>query len=231
MRGISRNTSGMRCWLLRLMYLILIAGWAGVLLVLFSSWQVSRAASGRLYDDPAALPPHRAALVLGCVRELRNGQPNLYFRYRVQAALDLYRSGRVEHLLVSGDNHRHGYDEPSDLKEALMNAGVPEEKITCDYAGFRTLDSVIRAQKVFGLDSFIVVSQPFHNERAIFIAQAHGIQVIGFNARDVAGRAGLRVRLRELLACAAAFVDTRIWNRQPRFLGPPVELGSQTHQK
>ena len=218
----------MKKWCKRVLIAGLIVGSGCGLLIAFAAWRVPRSAEGRLFDDAAAVPARRAALVLGCVRELPNGRPNQYFRLRVKAAVELFQAGRVEHLLVSGDNHRRGYDEPSDLKEALMAAGVPEDRVTCDYAGFRTLDSVVRAKEVFGLDSFVVVSQPFHNERAIFLARAKGIDAVGFNAGDVAGRDSLRTRLREHLARVAALLDVWVWHRQPRFLGPRVELGSQT---
>ena len=177
----------MKKWCKRLLIAGLFVGSGCGLLIAFAAWLVPRSAEGRLFDDAAAVPARRAALVLGCVRELTNGRPNQYFRLRVKAAVELFQSGRVEHLLVSGDNHRRGYDEPSDLKEALMAAGVPEDRVTCDYAGFRTLDSVMRAKEVFGLDAFVVVSQPFHNERAIFLARAKGIDAAGFNAGDGAG--------------------------------------------
>ena len=109
-----------------------------------------------------AVPRRRAAVVMGCVRTLSNGLNNLYFSRRIDAAAELYKAGKVDCLIVSGDNHVKGYDEPSDMKESLAKAGVPADRIVCDYAGFRTLDTVVRAKKVFGLDSFIIVSQPDH---------------------------------------------------------------------
>jgi SanA protein len=125
------------------------------------------------------------ALVLGCSPTVGGGYTNPFFATRIQAAAELFRLGKVDYLLVSGDNRRRDYDEPSAMKEALVAAGVPQNRIYCDYAGRRTLDSVVRAGDVFGQGNIIVVSQEFHNQRAIFIAQHRGIDAIGFNAPDV----------------------------------------------
>lgn len=196
-----------------------------VALPLFSEWRVQRAAAGRCFVDAAAVPHHRAAVVLGTGRVLRGGRLNAFFTTRVRAAATLFKAGRVDYLIVSGDNGHQGYDEPSDLKRDLIAAGVPPDRIYCDYAGFRTLDSVVRAKAVFGQDAFVIVSQRFHNERAVFLARAHGIDAVAFNAADVSGRNGLRARAREVLARAAAVLDVYVLRRGPKFLGPPVKLG------
>ena len=165
------------------------------------------------------------ALVLGTSRTIRSGQPNLHFKQRIEAAAALYRAGRVRHLLVSGDNHIKGYDEPTDMRDALVAAGVPVHAITCDYAGFRTLDSVVRAKTVFGLTNFTIVTEEFHCPRAVWIARQHGLEVVAFAAPDVplAGWS-MRVKLREVFARVWCGADLHLLNRSPRFSGPPEPI-------
>jgi SanA protein len=165
------------------------------------------------------------ALLLGTGKFLRSGYENPMYRYRIQAAASLYLSGKVNYILASGDNGRRDYDEPSQMTFDLMDAGVPFEAIYRDYAGFRTLDSVVRAQKVFGLREFIVVSQPFHNERALYLANASGVRAIGFNAQDVPFEYALKTRVREKFARLAAVLDVHVLHRQPKFLGDPIQIG------
>ena len=179
------------------------------------------ASSGRIYSNAtvAAVSPARAAVVLGCSRRVRGGLGNLYYQRRIRAVADLYAAGKIRAVVVSGDNHVKSYDEPTDMKGDLVACGVPADRIVCDYAGFRTLDSVIRARKVFGLEDFIVVSQPFHVRRAVFLARGFGINAIGYEAEDVSGRHSVKTCLREQLAKIAALIDVVI-RRQPKFLGP-----------
>ena len=179
------------------------------------------ASSGRVYSKTTvdAVPSARAAVVLGCSRTVRGGLGNLYYQRRIRAAADLYASGKVRAVVVSGDNHVKSYDEPTDMKGDLVACGVPADRIVCDYAGFRTLDSVIRASKVFGLNDFIVVSQPFHVRSAVFLARGFGINAVGYEAEDVSGRHSVKTCLREQLAKIAALIDVVI-RRQPKFLGP-----------
>lgn len=171
--------------------------------------------------DRSKLPSTRVALVLGCSRQLSDGRTNLFFERRIQAAAELFRAGQVQYLLLSGDNSRVGYDEPSDMRRALLAAGVPASRIVLDHAGFRTLDSVLRAKQVFGLRELIVVSQRFHGERAVYLARAHGMRAWAYAAADVGGPEGLRVRLREVISRLAAVLDVRILHTTPRFPGPP----------
>ena len=197
-----------------------------------SAIAVYAVSSGRVFDSASidALPRRRAAVVMGCVRTLPNGLNNLYFSRRIDAAAELYKAGKVDCLIVSGDNHVKGYDEPSDMKESLVKAGVSADRIVCDYAGFRTLDTVVRAKKVFGLDSFIIVSQSDHVRRAVFTARGFGCDAYGYAAKDVNGRYSIKTTIREQLAKIAAVLDV-ILRRSPKFLGPretlppPVEEG------
>ncbi len=184
---------------------------------------VERAARGRTWSETGAIPARRVALVLGCSR-FAGRYRNLFFDYRVDAAARLFHAGKVEYIVVSGDNHVRGYDEPQDMKDALVQARVPAERIYCDYAGFRTLDSVVRVREIFGQRAVTVVSQKFHNERAIFIAQHRGVDAIGFNAREVDAYDSFSTKCRELFARANTLLDLFVIRREPKFLGQRVLL-------
>lgn len=179
----------------------------------------------RIYGatDLESLPHFNAAVVLGCAKRTLSGGINRYFRTRTEAAAALYHARRVSCILVSGDNGRTEYDEASDMKDALVALGVPPERIVCDYAGFRTLDTVLRTDRVFGQKRFLLVSQRFHLERAIFLARAHGIDAYGYEAEPVRGRIAVRTTIREQPARAVALLDILI-HRRPRFYGDPVPL-------
>jgi SanA protein len=187
---------------------------------------IERAAAGRVYSDVAQVPHRRAGLVLGCAERLGGGYPNPFFTTRIEAAANLYRAGKVDYLIVSGDNHRKGYDEPTDMKCALMRAGVPENRIVCDYAGFRTLDSVVRAKAVFGQDQVTVISQSFHARRAIFLAKHRGVDAIAFAAAEVDAVSAFSTRCREQLSKVNAVLDIYVFHRRPKFLGPKVPVGT-----
>ena len=196
---------------------------AGALFLLALNGTVLACSRGRVFTRAEDLPHRNAAVVLGCVKTLRNGRENQYFRTRIDAAARLYHTRKVAFVIVSGDNHVAGYDEPTDMKAALVDLGVPEDRIVCDYAGFRTLDSVVRASAVFQQDDFILVSQPFHLRRALFLARCRGIHAIGYAAGEVRyGRRTILLRqiCREQLARVAALLDVII-RRPPRFYGPP----------
>jgi SanA protein len=190
-----------------------------------AGWMIDRAANGRVYSNVGAIPHRRVGLVLGCSEKLGGGYVNPFFTTRIQAATGLFRAGKVDYLIVSGDNHRKGYDEPSAMKCALIRSGMPEDRIVCDYAGFRTLDSVVRAKAVFGQDQVTVISQEFHTRRAIFLAQHRGVDAIGFAAADVDAYSGFTTRCREQLSRVSAVLDIYVWRRGPKFLGPRVEVG------
>ncbi len=181
--------------------------------------------SSKCYTDIATVPERSIALVPGTAKYFRSGRINQYFSARTEAAAQLYLAGKVKHILISGDNSRKDYDEPSDMKEAIVTLGVPPEAITLDYAGFRTLDSVVRAKVIFGCQELIIVSQQFHAERAIYIAGKHGIDAIGFAADDPGyWKLKLRVHSREILARAAAWIDVNIIKREPKFYGEPLPI-------
>jgi SanA protein len=196
-----------------------------VVWIVAASLLVERAARGRTWSDPSAIPARRVGLVLGCARLLGDCR-NPFFDRRIGAAARLFHARKVEYLIVSGDNHVRGYDEPKDMKDALVQAGVPAARIYCDYAGFRTLDSIVRAREIFGQTAITVVSQEFHNRRAIFIARYRGVDAIGFNAPDVDAYDSFKIKCRELIARANMLVDLFVLRREPRFLGEKVSLGA-----
>jgi SanA protein len=177
----------------------------------------------QLYDSLQDIPENHVGVVLGASKHSKYGGINQYFKYRMQAAAELYKAGKVKHLLLSGDNSKKYYDEPGDMKNYLLQLGIPESAMTLDYAGFRTFDSMIRAKKVFGLKKFTIISQKFHNQRAVFICNHHNIDVIAYNAKDVSDGGGFKTHLREYFAKAKAIIDL-ITNKEPYFLGDPIQI-------
>jgi SanA protein len=186
----------------------------------------SRASTGRLYSILSMLPHRRVGLVLGCSRRLGDGTPNPFFENRVRAAADLFHAEKVDFLLVSGDNRTLAYNEATYMQEALLHAGIPRERIYCDYAGFRTLDSMVRAHEVFGLSEVTVISQEFHNQRAIFLGAHHGVDAIGYNAADADPSDASGTRRREKLARIKAALDVYLLRTKPHFLGSKVAIGT-----
>lgn len=185
---------------------------------------INHSSKDRLYAQSHTLPAQNAALVLGTSPFTRDGRTNPYFTHRMNAAAVLYHAQKVQVLVVSGDNRHDAYNEPEAMKLALMALGVPETRIYLDYAGLRTLDSVVRMDKIFGQKSFIIVSQPFHNARAVFIAKHFDLDTYGYNAKDVNLSAfTLRTFVREKLARVKVLLD--VWlGKQPRHLGAPVPI-------
>ena len=171
------------------------------------------------YGDIDRIPSRETALLLGTAQTTPSGKPNLYFIARIEAAVKLFHAGKIEHILISGDNSRSDYDEPTDMKNALLVLGVPESAMTLDYAGFRTLDSVVRAKTVFKKNKFTIITQPGHAERAVYIARKHDIDAIAFYADEPVRYKWLveRNRKREKLARVAAWIDVNILFRKPKF--------------
>jgi len=196
---------------------------AVVAVITWTDDAAEEAGEGRLYDEAAEVPQSQVGLVLGCAKYFQ-GRPNLYFKARIEAAVDLWEEGKVACFIVSGDNHKHGYNEPEDMKAAMVEAGVPAEKIVCDYAGFRTLDSIVRAKDVFGAEEIVLVSQKFHNERAAYIAESIGLKVTGLNAEAVTGSAATKTDAREKLARVKMWLDVNLLGTEPKFLGKMEKL-------
>ena len=220
---MGKGRSKVFTWFKRLVLLGLALFALGVALIAYANMLPVWASRGRLFDDTATLPAAKVGLVFGTT-DTYKGRENRYFRYRIDAAVKVWEAGKVETLIVSGDNRSKYYNEPEKMKAALIEEGVPKDRIVCDYAGLRTLDSVVRAKKVFGADTILVISQRFQNERAIYLAQAHGMEAYGFNAEDVEIRAGFKTRIREIGARVKMWLDVNFLDTKPRHLGEKVEL-------
>lgn len=204
-------------------------GLGGLLLVVvaftvYANVRVEKAAAGRIYTDVDSIPHNRVGLLLGTNPMNRLGRPNSYFINRINTAVKLFHAGKIDYIIASGDNHTRGYDEPTAMRDSLMAHGVPEERIVPDYAGFRTLDSVVRAKEVFGCDSLTIISQSDHNARALYLAEANGIEAVAVSAPLRAGRwVRTRLALREWLARDKMMLD--VWTgKQPHFLGEKIEI-------
>ncbi|MFH6602352.1 vancomycin high temperature exclusion protein [Maribacter algicola] len=193
------------------------------LLVFFSNFVIDYAADGKTYNEVNAIPKNRVGLILGTSKKIKGGAPNPYYTYRIDATVRLYKSGKIDFVLVSGDNGTIYYNEPTTIQKDLVKRGIPKNKIFLDYAGFRTLDSVIRAKEVFGLESVTIISQEFHNKRAVYLAEKKGMKAIGYNAKDVSGRQGFKVRFREHLARVKVFIDLT-FNTGPKFYGEKIKI-------
>ncbi|SDH76004.1 SanA/YdcF family protein [Winogradskyella thalassocola] len=179
---------------------------------------VSFKAKGLTYDAIDNIPKNNVGLVLGASKFAPSGNINLFYKHRVDAAVALYKAGKIEYILVSGDNGRKDYDEPTDFKNDLIAKGVPADRIFLDYAGFRTLDSIVRAKEIFGQNTITIISQKFHNQRAIYIAQHYDIDAIAYNAKDV-----YKTPPREYLARTKARLDL-LFNVTPKFLGDKIAI-------
>lgn len=208
-------------WARRIKWSILTGAILIFAVIVCANYSVRHTAKAFIYQNIDSIPQNKAGLLLGTSKLLRSGLPNQYFQNRIQATVDLYKAGKIEVVVISGDNSREGYNEPEDMKSELMQHGIPEDKIYLDYAGFRTLDSVVRMEKIFGQKSFTIISQKFHNQRAIYIAHAKGLQAVGYNAEDVNAYSGFKTQLREKFARVKLFLD--LWTgKNPKFLGEPV---------
>jgi SanA protein len=210
-----------------MLYAVLALGAMGLLVSLLS-WlaerRLDRLAIAYITDDPAKLPDVPVALVLGAAPIGPEGGPNRYFVYRLDSAAALYKAGKVKYLLASGDNSRSDYDEPTAMRAGLIARGVPPDAIYRDFAGFRTLDSILRAESVFGQTRMIIVSQRFHLSRAIFLAREAGIEAWGFEAQDVKRAYSLVTELRRYPSALRAYVD--VWfDTPPKHSGARIVIG------
>lgn len=202
-------------------FLLLLA--AGIIFIAWANYSIRKESSAFLSYRIADVPETKTALLLGTGKTLSNGMPNAYFYNRIQAAIDLYKSGKIKYIIVSGDNSSKDYNEPEDMQLTLIQYGVPKDRIVMDHAGFRTLDSVVRAKEIFGQNKLVIISQKFHNERAVFLAKENGMEAFGFNAADVNKYAGLKTNLREYLAKAKVYWDL-LFGVQPKFGGEKIEI-------
>ena len=198
-------------------------------IILMLPWMlISFATTGMIYMNVDDVPARKYGLLLGTSPGAQNS--NLFFNTRIDAAKILYEKGKIEYIIVSGDNSTSSYNEPLYMKTELERRGVATDKIVMDYAGFRTLDSVLRAKEIFSLtDDITIISQPFHLERALFLAKFHKINAIGFGAADVSLKYGLQTYIREIGARWLAMYDT-IRGTQATVLGDKVEISENAEK-
>ena len=184
---------------------------------------VINTAKSKIFESAENLPYAKVGLLLGTSKLLSNGTENLYFKYRIDAAAALYHQHKISRIEVSGDNGPKEYDEALDMKYDLIAKGIDSNHIYMDYAGFRTFDSMKRLKEIFGQKKAIIISQKFHNERAIYIGEKLGMEVYGYNAKDVYKYCGFRTSIREYLARVKMLLDFLV-GVEPKFLGEKVEI-------
>lgn len=227
----SRSRNG---WRRRAVFILKAAGCillGAVLLSAIAEWYVASASRNRIFEHAGDVPEQALVLVLGCSPTFMGGL-NGYFYNRMDTAAELWRAGKVTAFVVSGDNSSHAYNEPEWMKAALVERGVPADRIVCDFAGLRTLDSVVRMKEIFGVSTMIIVSQAFHSERALAIARHEGMEAWAVNAPDVPNRRSrMKSWVRERAARAWMMMDLWLWGREPKFLGERVPLPEEKEKQ
>ncbi len=167
-------------------------------------------------DSAKVNSQYNAALLLGTNKHLRQqpGAINLYYQYRIDATVKLYKQGKIKKIIISGDNSTLNYNEPADMRNDLVKRGVALEDIELDFAGFRTLDSIVRLKYHFKINEVIIISQRFHIERALMLAWYYNVNAQGFAAEGSMNKAMI---IRELLAKPKVLIDIFVLNMQPRY--------------
>jgi len=202
-------------------WLFVIGLTVSVVLIVFMNFRINQKTKNSVFDSVELIPENTVGLLLGTSKLLKAGTPNQYFFNRINAAVELFEAGKIKIIVISGDNSKKHYNEPQDMKEELVKRGIPENKIYLDYAGFRTFDSMYRMREIFGQKKFTVISQKFHNQRAIYIGNSLGLNSMGYNAKDVDAYNGFKTKLREKFARVKVFIDL-IFNKKPKFLGEKI---------
>jgi len=192
--------------------------------IMFCDKLIMETSKGRIFENSIELPKYKTVMVLGTSKYLKDGQINLYFQNRINQTIRLYKSGNISRIIVSGDNGTENYNEPAQMKAELVKRGVPCGIVFCDYAGFRTLDSVVRAKLVFGCDDLVIISQEFHLERALYLAKRNNVKTVGLIAENVPRSYDRMGFYREKLARVKAVYDVCLFNKKPKFLGDKVPL-------
>ena len=202
-------------------YSILFAIISVVTIIYLCNKIIVDAAKDNLYSDVNKIPFNKVGLLLGANKYGGHGHNNPYYYYRIEAAIKLLNNAKIKYIIISGDNSRKDYNEPESMRSDLIKGGIDSTKIYLDNAGFRTFDSIIRLKAIFGQDSVTIISQQFHNERAIYTASRVGIIAIGFNAKEAGNVQGLETPWRERLARVKTFLD--FWlGKKPKFLGSKI---------
>lgn len=211
----------LRFYLITIPLGIILAG----ILILACSLVVTISTQSYIYDKVEEIPANKVGLLLGTSKYTLKGQINPFYQNRIEAAVALFESGKIEYILVSGDNRHRTYNEPREMRRDLLEANIPADRIVADTAGIRTLDSVIRSRLVFGQDSVTIISQAFHVERAIYIARHSGYAAVGYAAEDVSVSFGMKTYIREYLARVKLMLDLYVTKTQPAFLGDEIPVG------
>lgn len=207
-----------------------------IFFIIFSTiiyFYISNYAKNYIYSDIKIIPSNRVGLLLGTSPVTASGKTSDFFITRMQAAKDLLDNQKITYIIVSGDNETIHYNEPKYMRNYLVKLGVKDEAIVSDYGGRRTLDSVLRSNEIFNQSKITIVSQKFHNERAIFIARKNGIQAIAYNAKypyaDYTKNPWINTRtfLRELLARDLAVYDYLI-SKGPEILGKKIPIQNES---
>ena len=208
MRKLVRKTT-------KVLFFVFIIG--SVLMLVANIWVVT-STKVKILTDYKDLPDSSVALVLGTSNKLTNGSPNPFFEDRILAAANLFRHGKASRFLLSGDNRTKYYNEPLEMKKALIKAGVPVSTITLDYAGLRTFDSIVRCKEIFGHNKIVIVTQPFHCYRALFISQFYKMDAVALMTDSPMPDNSARVYVREYFARAKAILDLYFLNTAPKHL-------------
>jgi SanA protein len=204
-------------WIIVFLFILLIT------IITVANIKIEKSTNGLVFNDLIQIPHNKVGLLLGTAKFLKSGQLSQYFTNRIKATVDLFHAGKIDFIVASGDNRKKDDNEPLDMKNELIKMGLPENKIFLDYGGFRTYESVIRLNKVFGQRKFTVISQDFHNRRAIYISQHMNMQAIGYNAKDVDSYIGFKTSLREKFARVKVFIDFMI-KKEPKSSGQQIEI-------
>jgi len=196
----------------RSMWLVAILTIACLALMLICNLLVVNNAKGKVFSDIDSIQYNKVGLLLGTTPQSRiTKTTNYFFVYRIDAAEQLYKAGKIEKILISGDEHSlDGVNEPECMRDSLVARGVPASDIMLDGKGYRTLCSVVNANKVFGLKSFTIISQLFHNERAIYQAEHLDLDIENiqaYNAKNPQSTRALITYAREYLARVKMFWD------------------------
>lgn len=195
-----------------------------IIFVVASNVWVIISTRSKVLDDQQQLKEGGVALVLGTSHRMISGVPNPFFTNRIATAANLYKNGKAVHFILSGDNRTRYYNEPMEMKKALMKLGVPASAITLDNAGLRTLDSIVRCKEIFGQSNIIIITQPFHSYRALFISNYYHMDAVALVAQEPTQEIAVQVYVREYFARTKAILDLYVLGTGPRHLGEKEPL-------
>ncbi len=198
--------------------------WIAILFITGTNSWIIKSTKDKILTADQLTSKDNVVLVLGTSRKLSNGLPNPFFDNRIKTAAFLFNEGFVKHFILSGDNRTRYYNEPYEMKKALIAAGVPDSIITLDFAGLRTLDSIVRTKEIFGQNKIIIITQPFHCYRALFISKYYDIDAVAIAANEPDQENALKVYVREYFARTKAVLDLYVFKTAPRHMGERQRL-------